>query len=70
MALGAVIGAALAVAAYAIGTLTGIRISRRLAIVIWTGLIGLIGPLIAERLIAAHPRWFESGFDGDDTSRP
>jgi hypothetical protein len=63
MALGAVIGAVLALAAYAVGTALGITITRRLAVIVWAGLIGLVGPLVAERLIAAHPRWFDVGFD-------
>ena len=63
MALGAVIGAILALAAYAVCILAGITISRRLALVVWAGLIGLIGPLIAERLIAVRHRWFDVGFD-------
>jgi hypothetical protein len=66
MALGAVIGAMLALAGYAGLTVAGITITRRLAVAIWTGLIGVIGPLIAERLIAAHPLWFDVGFDEKD----
>src|SRR5215470_17440292 len=63
MALGAVIGAMLALAAYAVCAVAGITITRRVALVVWTGLIGVVGPLIAERVIVARPRWFDVGFD-------
>jgi hypothetical protein len=70
MAFGAVIGATLGVALYAVCNIAGIAITRRVAVAGWTGLIGFVGPMIADRLMTAHPRWFDVGFDEDDAGQP
>jgi hypothetical protein len=67
MALGAVIGATMGGAAYAVCSFAGITVPHGLAVGVWTGLIGVIGPVIAHRVIAERPRWFDSGYDGVDS---
>jgi Mg/Co/Ni transporter MgtE len=69
--VGTVLGGVLAFVASALCDIAGITLSRRTATIVVGGLIGFVGPIVAERLMLAHPDWFSNGFGGDgDKSRP